>query len=214
MDRILPLGRVATGPQDRLKTGSNRPLRGRCVGFTAPPGPPVQFGQHLRGQQVSFQPMRLMPVFSTAYPVQVAGLWATLDSSDVNIIIHGSTPVRRRAWSDTTPHLASDELHRAHSPRGAVVRSAHRQRNSLSYLEFKRLETRIDPYMHGIIVWMKKTLHIDEQLLRDAKSASGARTDTDTVRLGLEALVRHGAIRASSGASRIGTARTRRPAAT
>jgi hypothetical protein len=40
---------------------------------------------------------------------------------------------------------------------------------------------------------MKKTLHIDEQLLRDAKSASGARTDTDTVRLGLEALVRHGA---------------------
>jgi Arc/MetJ family transcription regulator len=38
---------------------------------------------------------------------------------------------------------------------------------------------------------MKKTLHIDESLLRDAKSASGARTDTDTVRLGLEALVRH-----------------------
>ena len=40
---------------------------------------------------------------------------------------------------------------------------------------------------------MKKTLHIDEDLLRDAKSASGARTDTDTVRLGLEALVRRGA---------------------
>src|ERR687898_536970 len=40
---------------------------------------------------------------------------------------------------------------------------------------------------------MKKTLHIDEQLLRDAKSASGAQTDTDTVRLGLEALVRRGA---------------------
>jgi len=40
---------------------------------------------------------------------------------------------------------------------------------------------------------MKKTLHIDEELLRDAKSASGARTDTDAVRLGLEALVRHGA---------------------
>ena len=49
------------------------------------------------------------------------------------------------------------------------------------------------PYMYGIIVWMKKTLHIDKLLLRDAKSASGARTDTDTVRLGLEALVRHGA---------------------
>lgn len=38
---------------------------------------------------------------------------------------------------------------------------------------------------------MKKTLHIDESLLRDARSASGAKTDTDTVRLGLEALVRH-----------------------
>jgi hypothetical protein len=47
--------------------------------------------------------------------------------------------------------------------------------------------------MYGIIVWMKKTLHIDENLLRDAKSVSGAKTDTDTVRLGLEALVRHGA---------------------
>jgi len=40
---------------------------------------------------------------------------------------------------------------------------------------------------------MKKTLHIDELLLREAKSASGARTDTDAVRLGLEALVRRGA---------------------
>jgi hypothetical protein len=37
---------------------------------------------------------------------------------------------------------------------------------------------------------MKKTLHIDDQLLREAKSAAGARTDTDTVRLGLEALIR------------------------
>lgn len=40
---------------------------------------------------------------------------------------------------------------------------------------------------------MKKTLHIDSDLLRDARSASGARSDTDTVRLGLEALVRQGA---------------------
>jgi Arc/MetJ family transcription regulator len=40
---------------------------------------------------------------------------------------------------------------------------------------------------------MKKTLHIDEQLLREAKSASGAKTDTETVRLGLEALVRRAA---------------------
>lgn len=40
---------------------------------------------------------------------------------------------------------------------------------------------------------MKKTLHIDERLLREARSASGASTDTDTVRLGLEALVRQAA---------------------
>jgi hypothetical protein len=40
---------------------------------------------------------------------------------------------------------------------------------------------------------MKKTLHIDEQLLEDARNACGATTDTDTVRLGLEALVRHAA---------------------
>lgn len=40
---------------------------------------------------------------------------------------------------------------------------------------------------------MKKTLHIDEKLLKAARLASGASTDTDTVRLGLEALVRHAA---------------------
>jgi Arc/MetJ family transcription regulator len=40
---------------------------------------------------------------------------------------------------------------------------------------------------------MKKTLHIDERLLREARAVSGAQTDTETVRLGLEALVRHAA---------------------
>ena len=40
---------------------------------------------------------------------------------------------------------------------------------------------------------MKKTLHIDDELLREARAACGAATDTDTVRLGLEALVRHAA---------------------
>jgi Arc/MetJ family transcription regulator len=40
---------------------------------------------------------------------------------------------------------------------------------------------------------MKKTLNVDDKLLREAKSACGATTDTDTVRLGLEALVRHAA---------------------
>jgi len=40
---------------------------------------------------------------------------------------------------------------------------------------------------------MKKTLNIDEQLFQEAKAACGATTDTETVRLGLEALVRHAA---------------------
>ena len=40
---------------------------------------------------------------------------------------------------------------------------------------------------------MKKTLHIDNETLREAKEASGASTDTETVRLGLEALIRHAA---------------------
>lgn len=46
---------------------------------------------------------------------------------------------------------------------------------------------------NGKIVSMKKTLHIDEKLLQDARTVSRAATDTETVRLGLEALVRHGA---------------------
>ena len=49
------------------------------------------------------------------------------------------------------------------------------------------------PYEYGTIGCMKKTLHIDEQLLREAKSAAGTKTDTDTVRLGLEALIRRAA---------------------
>jgi Arc/MetJ family transcription regulator len=40
---------------------------------------------------------------------------------------------------------------------------------------------------------MKKTLHIDDKLLAEARAVSGASTDTETVRLGLEALVRHAA---------------------
>ena len=42
---------------------------------------------------------------------------------------------------------------------------------------------------------MKKTLNIDEKLLREAREAVGASTETETVRLGLEALVRHAAYR-------------------
>jgi Arc/MetJ family transcription regulator len=68
------------------------------------------------------------------------------------------------------------------------------------------------PYAYGIIVCMKKTLHIDDSLLRNARSACGAKTDTDTVRLGLEALVRRGAyerLRALRGSER-NAAETRR----
>jgi hypothetical protein len=47
--------------------------------------------------------------------------------------------------------------------------------------------------LYGIIVRMKKTLNIDQQLFEQAKAACGATTDTETVRLGLESLVRHAA---------------------
>lgn len=40
---------------------------------------------------------------------------------------------------------------------------------------------------------MRKTLHIDEATLREAREACGASTDTETVRLGLEALIRNAA---------------------
>ncbi|MCU1232079.1 MAG: hypothetical protein JWP63_46 [Candidatus Solibacter sp.] len=40
---------------------------------------------------------------------------------------------------------------------------------------------------------MKKTLNIDDKLIKEAKAACGVHTDTEVVRLGLEALVRHAA---------------------
>lgn len=49
------------------------------------------------------------------------------------------------------------------------------------------------PCLYGRIVCMKKTLNLDEKLFREAKAACGATTDTETVRLGLEALVRRAA---------------------
>ena len=49
------------------------------------------------------------------------------------------------------------------------------------------------PYSYGIIVCVKKTLHIDEDLLREARSVSAAKTDTEAVRLGLESLIRRAA---------------------
>ena len=65
---------------------------------------------------------------------------------------------------------------------------------------------------------MKKTLHIDEELLRQAREAAGAGTDTDTVRLGLEALVRQAAyerlraLRGSEPRARDTARRRERPA--
>ena len=40
---------------------------------------------------------------------------------------------------------------------------------------------------------MKKTVHIDAELLREARRACGASTDTETIRRGLQALVRSAA---------------------
>jgi Arc/MetJ family transcription regulator len=48
-------------------------------------------------------------------------------------------------------------------------------------------------YVYGNQSHMKKTLHIDDKLLAEARAASGGATDTETVRLGLEALLRHAA---------------------
>lgn len=50
---------------------------------------------------------------------------------------------------------------------------------------------------------MKKTFNVDDNLFREAKLACGATTDTETIRLGLEALLRHAAyqrLRALRGA--------------
>lgn len=40
---------------------------------------------------------------------------------------------------------------------------------------------------------MKKAVSVDENLLEEARAACGVTTDTETVRLGLQALVRHAA---------------------
>src|SRR5437867_755186 len=48
-------------------------------------------------------------------------------------------------------------------------------------------------YRYGKIRCMKKTLNIEQSLLDEAKAACGATTDTETVRLGLESLVKQAA---------------------
>lgn len=44
-----------------------------------------------------------------------------------------------------------------------------------------------------MIVCMKKTFNIDAKLLKDAREASGAKTSTEAIRLGLQALVQSAA---------------------
>jgi len=98
---------------------------------------------------------------------------------------HSDPPEARPNAGGRPVGSGADGDRRGRCPHGVTgTRSPSRGRSSV------RLRR---PYCRGIIVWMKKTLHIDESLLRDARSASGAKTDTDTVRLGLEALVRRGA---------------------
>lgn len=48
-----------------------------------------------------------------------------------------------------------------------------------------------EPYSYGRIGCIKKTFNVDDKLLKEAKAACGATTDTATLGLGLEALVRH-----------------------
>ena len=60
---------------------------------------------------------------------------------------------------------------------------------------------------------MKKTFNVDPKLFAEAKLACGASTETETVRLGLEALVRHAAyqrLRTLLGSERTPTAVPRR----
>ena len=51
----------------------------------------------------------------------------------------------------------------------------------------------IRPSEYGISIGMKKTLNVDDKLLKEAKAACGAKTDTDAIRQGLEVLVRRAA---------------------
>lgn len=83
----------------------------------------------------------------------------------------------RRTRTDLGGDLRHRRVLRRHPAVGARRRVAALSRSNLLYL-------------YGRMVCMKKTLNIDAELLREAKSACGATTDTDAVRLGLESLVR------------------------
>lgn len=80
-----------------------------------------------------------------------------------------------------TPSKVAQAYHAAFAWATTIV-TCDRIRESLSGLA-----------MSGIRRWMKKTLHVDDALLASARAACGAGTDTETVRLGLEALLRRAA---------------------
>lgn len=76
---------------------------------------------------------------------------------------------------------------------GLNSRATHRAillRTSRHLFGISRLN---DTALYGKIVCIKKTLNLDDKLVQQAKVACGAKTDTETVRLGLEALVRQAA---------------------
>jgi hypothetical protein len=75
----------------------------------------------------------------------------------------------------------------------SLARTAHSAGKNVNYQDGPRLGWLKEPYRYGIMICMKKTLNIEEKLLKEAKLASGAATDTEAVRLGLEALVRRAA---------------------
>lgn len=52
----------------------------------------------------------------------------------------------------------------------------------------------VSPPEYGKLVCIKKTFNIADDLLKAARRASGAKTDTETIRLGLEGLVRRAAV--------------------
>ena len=70
MDRILPLGRGATvrqGPQDRLNTGSKPSA---AAGDSHRQARPSNLDSICRGQQMSFQSVRLKAFFVNYLPCQ------------------------------------------------------------------------------------------------------------------------------------------------
>jgi Bacterial antitoxin of type II TA system, VapB len=82
------------------------------------------------------------------------------------------------------PHSVSIKRSKPWSPSNLRPRSSSNAAPSVWFFP---------PYSYGRIRCMKKTFNVDDKLFKEAKGACGATTDTETIRLGLEALVRHAA---------------------